>query len=53
MERTLENLEAIKEQLSIRNEELQQEKEALIVDNHKLQKEAADQAKQLGMMRSA
>ncbi|UTD55908.1 hypothetical protein [Halomonas sp. MS1] len=38
MERTLENLEAINEQLSQRYEEVQQEKEALIIENHRLSK---------------
>lgn len=53
MERTLENLEAINEQLSIRNEELEKEKlerlndyDALEREAQRLRNEVAEQAKQ-------
>ncbi|MBM62174.1 MAG: hypothetical protein CL484_04415 [Acidobacteria bacterium] len=60
MERTLENLEAINEQLSIRNEELEKEKlerlndyDALEREAQRLRDEVAEQAKQLASMRCA
>ena len=60
MERTLENLEAINEQLSIRNEELEKEKLELLNDYDELDRKAqrlsnevAEQAKQLASMRCA
>ncbi|UQI42707.1 hypothetical protein [Vreelandella venusta] len=59
MERTLENLEAINEQLSIRNEELEKEKlerlneyDALLAENEKLRLEAQAHAQEARTQRS-